>query len=183
MCGLYDISPVKFLLGVNNVVTQASNYGDMTKKNDFFQATINTRLGQGIVFGGGVDFGSTVTDACFVVDNPQQLKYCHLKVPFKGTAQIKLNGSYPLPYGFTVSGIFQNVAGPQRTADYTATNAQVAPSLGRNLGACPTPTGACTGDDGGRRGDQWLHRRNHRPGRDDPPDPALHGVRRPPHGS
>ena len=132
------MSPAKFALGVNNLVTLAPNYGNMTKENDFFQATINTRLGQGIVLGGGVDFGTTTTDACFVVDNPQQLKYCHLKIPFKGTAQVKLNGSYPLPYGFTVSGIFQNVAGPQRTADYTPTNAQIAPSLNRNLASCGT---------------------------------------------
>ena len=82
---------------MNNLVTQASNYGNMTKKNNFFTWSINTRLGQGIVLGGGLDFGSTVTDACFVVDNPQQLKDCHLKNPFRGTAQLKLNGSYPLP--------------------------------------------------------------------------------------
>jgi hypothetical protein len=36
----------------------------------------------------------------------------------------------------TVSGVFQNISGPTITATYAATNAQIAPSLNRNLAAC-----------------------------------------------
>ena len=36
------------------------------------------------------------------------------------------------------SGTFQNVAGPPYQANYEATNAEIAPSLGRNLAACGT---------------------------------------------
>ena len=88
--------------------------------------------------GGGIDTGRSVTDNCFVVDSPQQLVNCHVVTPFKGQTQVKFNGSYPLPYDFIVSGILQNISGPAITASYAATNAEMAPSLGRNLAACGT---------------------------------------------
>jgi flavoprotein len=43
---------------------------------------------------------------------------------------------YPLPWDIQTSAIYQNSAGIPITATYTATNAQIAPSLGRNLGSC-----------------------------------------------
>lgn len=54
------------------------------------------------------------------------------------TEQVKLNGSYPLPGGFMVSGVYQNISGPQITASYAPSNAAIAPSLGRNLAVCGT---------------------------------------------
>jgi hypothetical protein len=68
---------------------------------------------------------------------------CKVTTPFKGQTQVKFNGSYPLPYEFIVSGILQNISGPAITASYAATNAELAPSLGRNLAACGTRT-PCT---------------------------------------
>jgi hypothetical protein len=44
--------------------------------------------------------------------------------------------TYPLPYDFVVSAVFQNISGPTITANYAASNAEIAPSLGRNLAAC-----------------------------------------------
>src|SRR5262245_59131153 len=58
--------------------------------------------------------------------------------PYEANTQIKLHGSYPLPGDFMVSGILQNLPGTPIGANYTATNAQIAPSLGRNLAACGT---------------------------------------------
>jgi hypothetical protein len=43
---------------------------------------------------------------------------------------------YPLPWDIQVSGIYQNSSGIPITAGYVATNAEIAPSLGRNLGSC-----------------------------------------------
>src|SRR3989442_5136883 len=57
---------------------------------------------------------------------------------FSAQTQVKFFGSCPLPGGFTGSGTLQNVAGPQYLANYQATNAEIAPSLGRNLAACGT---------------------------------------------
>ncbi|PYR26538.1 MAG: hypothetical protein DMF92_18280 [Acidobacteria bacterium] len=67
--------------------------------------------------------------------------------PFVGQTQLKLNASYPLPYDFVVSGVLLNLSGPAVTASYSAPNAQIAPSLGRNLAACgarPTCTSTAT---------------------------------------
>ncbi len=76
-----------------------------------------------------------MSDSCFVVDSPQQLLDCHVVTPFEANTQVKLFGSYPLPGDVIASGIFQNVSGPVILASYSATNAQIAPSLGRNLAA------------------------------------------------
>ena len=137
VCGLYDVAPVKFGQ-INNLVTPASNYGTQTRVSDFFSASVNTRFGSGIQFGGGVDTGHTVADRCFVVDSPQELLNCRVVTPFRALTQVKWFASYPLPGGFMMSGTFQNVAGPQYLADYPTPNAVIAPSLGRNLAACGT---------------------------------------------
>ena len=47
--------------------------------------------------------------------------------------QIKFNGSAPLPGGVTMSLTYQNLAGQEIRADYQATTAEVATSLGRPL--------------------------------------------------
>lgn len=67
---------------------------------------------------------------------------CRVVVPFSANAQLKLYGSYPLPGSFRLSGTYQNTAGPAIFADFPATNAAIAPSLGRNLsaGAAATAT-------------------------------------------
>ena len=48
-----------------------------------------------------------------------------------------------MPGDFVVSGAFQNTPGPSIEANYRASNAEIAPSLGRNLAACGTRT-VCT---------------------------------------
>jgi hypothetical protein len=47
--------------------------------------------------------------------------------------QIKLYGAYPLPWNLQASGNFQSLPGIPITASYVASNAQILPSLGRNL--------------------------------------------------
>jgi hypothetical protein len=161
VCDLYDISLAKFGSS-NNLVTQASNYGKQKQVDDFFNASFNTRLGSGIQFGGGVDTGRTVVDACLTVDSPGAVlpnvpgasgsaapvpfnattiagkRLCRVVTPFKGQTQLKLFGSYPLPGDFVVGGVFQNMSGPDIEADYAATTTEIAPSLGRNLASCGT---------------------------------------------
>ena len=51
----------------------------------------------------------------------------------KANTQIKFNCSYPMKYGIVVAGTFQNLAGPSYDANYPATSAEVALSLGRPL--------------------------------------------------
>ena len=132
VCGLYDINPDKFGQ-VSNLVTQASNFGKQTQVSNFFNLTANSRFRSGIRLGGGVDTGQRVDNNCFVIDSPQQLKYCRVVIPSKANMQVKLNGSLPLPGKFTVAGILQNTAGPGILANYPAPSALIAPSLGRPL--------------------------------------------------
>ena len=56
-------------------------------------------------------------------------------MPFAGQTQFKLHGLYPLPLDFEVSATFQDLPGIPITASHVLTNAEIAPSLGRNLSA------------------------------------------------
>ncbi len=142
----FDVKPAKFGQ-VSNLVTQASRFGDPQRVNDYVNISINTRLGSGIRFGGGFDTGRSVNDTCFVVDNPQVdmmigivgtavamgRQYCRVVTPFRGQTQVKLHGSYPLPWDILVSGAYQDLSGPTIESLYSATTADIAPALGRNL--------------------------------------------------
>lgn len=132
VCGLADISEARFGAS-QSLVTHASTFGTQTAINNYVFAGFNLRLDSGAQVGGGVDTGREVTDRCFVVDSPQELVHCRVVTPFSNNLQIKMNGSYPLPGDFVVSGVFQNLGGPAITANYTATTAEILPSLGRNL--------------------------------------------------
>ena len=61
---------------------------------------------------------------------------CRTVTPFKGQTQFKGFLTYPLPWDLMVSAVFQNISGPTITANYAAPNAQIRPSLGRDLAAC-----------------------------------------------
>jgi hypothetical protein len=156
----YDVNPNKFGQ-VNNFVTYAKNFGTETDVYTGVDVSVTARLPRGITLQGGTSTGHEVWDNCDVVgkvDNvaagptdiqrsglatplitninglpsPSNL-YCRMAPPLQ--SQVKLIGSYPLPWGLAASAAFQSVPGPQIVASYVALNAQVAPSLGRNLSA------------------------------------------------
>jgi hypothetical protein len=165
ICGLADVTPAMFGR-VNSVITQSDNFGKMQRVNDFFNVTLNARLRRGVQLGGGVDLGRSVNDACFNVDSPGATttglpgnlvaggagllstatplttttingeNICRIVTPFRGQAQLKAFMTYPLPYDFLVSAIFQNISGPTIVATYNAPNSQIAPNLHRDLAAC-----------------------------------------------
>jgi hypothetical protein len=163
VCGLYDVSPAKFGQ-VHNFVTKASNFGTQRRINDFVSFLFNARFAGDARLSGGIDTGRTVDDQCFVVNSPGVVAnttfpyagpfnattingqpLCRVVTPFKDHLEVKLNGSYPLPAGFLVSGSFVNVPGAvvgtsiehsSIEANYPAPNSLIAPSLGRNLAAC-----------------------------------------------
>ena len=152
VAGLYDPN---FLAATNNVITLASNYGTATEVYNGVDLTVNARLPKGIVVSGGPSIGRTETNYCFPIDSPQGtglppsqgatsqagLLYCDVKPPYQ--PNVKLLGVYPLPwYDVQFAATFQSLPGPQITAARTYTNAEVRPSLGRNLatGAAGTST-------------------------------------------
>ncbi|HEV3061323.1 MAG TPA: carboxypeptidase-like regulatory domain-containing protein [Vicinamibacterales bacterium] len=142
VCGLFDVNPSNFGQ-VNNLITQASNYGKWTNIYNGVDATVSARFGKGGTLQGGFSTSKLSVNNCSVAAQiPQVLVsgstntpagYCSYTVPWSAQTQLKLFGAYPLRWGLQVSGTFQNLAGPQVTASHTFTNAQIFPSLGRNL--------------------------------------------------
>ena len=143
ICGLYDIKPAKFGL-VDNVVTLASNYGHQTEYYNGGDVNAVARLARGINVAGGWNVGNSISalttfpgatpskaNQCFVVNSPQELYNCETGNPYQH--RFKVNGSVPLPWNLQVAGVYQSLPGPNYGAVYTATNAQIAPSLGRSL--------------------------------------------------
>jgi hypothetical protein len=127
-----------------------------------FDASINWRVKDLTLFF-GTSTGRDVTSQCFVVDAPviyasitppatptaatpqAPMSACKVVPPF--LTQYKGYGVYNLPWGINVSGTFQSIPQPASnglftsiTADYVATNAEIASSLGRNLASGATGT-------------------------------------------
>jgi hypothetical protein len=137
MCGLFDLRPAVFGR-TDNLVTQASHYGEQKEIYNGVDVTLSGRFGQGGQISGGLSVGRTVTDDCYVVDSPQQTRdgFCNVTPPWSAGTQVKFAAVYPLPWELQASAIYQNIPGIPITASYVATNAEVAASLGRNLGSC-----------------------------------------------
>ncbi|MQA29186.1 MAG: hypothetical protein GEU82_05010 [Luteitalea sp.] len=155
VCGLADIRPSKFGQ-VENVTKPTSEFGTDKRVNHFLAVGLTARLPNGARVSGGFDTGRSVSDQCFVVDAPGLVAVttatsnfsqiavgtattidgqplCRVVTPFKAQTQVKVNGSFPLPMGFVVSGVYQDLAGTAIAANYAATTAEIAPSLGRPL--------------------------------------------------
>jgi len=146
ICGLSDVNPAQFGLS-NNVISVAPQVQDVY---DGVDLTGNVRLPGGIVLQGGVSTGRERTDVCYalsdlslssftagntlVAGTSRTQAFCNTSPPFQ--PNFKFLAVYPLPWwGLQASAAFQSLPGPQITASETVTNAQIAPSLGRNLSA------------------------------------------------
>ena len=149
VCGLYDIAPA-LRSSVDNVIKFSKTFGTQTEVYNGVDVSINARLPQGLVLAGGTSTVRVVTDACFVVDSPQGsagataaivpgLLNCHVQPPF--LTQFKGIEVYPLPWwGIQTSAAIQSIPGPGLLANYTATNSEIAPTLGRTIAAGATGT-------------------------------------------
>ena len=162
ICGLYDVKPA-FFGRVDNLVTQASNFGDgQTQVYNGVDLTLSGRFAGGGQFSGGLSVGRTATDNCYINDNPsltspaflnvvalpagtlvpRNSEFCKVTPPWSSSTQVKFLAVYPLPWDIETSAIFQNSPGVPITASYVVTNQQVVAALGRNLAACPA-AGVC----------------------------------------
>jgi hypothetical protein len=131
-CGYYDVVQAKFGQR-QSFVTSASTFGKQIQVWDGVEFTVSARLPNSRQLTAGTSTGRTATNTCFVVDSPQQLLFCNVKPPFQ--TQLKLMGVSPLPWwDLRASVVFQSLPGPELSATtYVATNAEIAPSLGRTL--------------------------------------------------
>jgi hypothetical protein len=158
---LYDIKST-FFGQTNNYITMADALGGQFEHDQFVDISVNARLKHGILLQGGVSTGQTVTDMCNVLaaspnatavgqfgaappgNTPVGGPYCHQVTNWMGQTQLKMLGTYTVPKAdVTVAATFQSVPGPQVAANLTVSNSDVQKSLGRNLSACPAPTGLC----------------------------------------
>ena len=154
--GLYDVSTAKFGQ-VNNLIKLSSTNSRVFNGVDFL---VNARFGRGGLIQGGVTTGKTRTNLCDAPDVPSQ--FCDTTSTWGAGTQVKLSAVYPLPiWGLQASATYQNLPGRDQgssTANSSSfsgqiaplsitaviPNAQIAPSLGRNLSSCPTAVGPCT---------------------------------------
>jgi len=91
ICGLYDIKP-QFFGRVDNLVTQASNYGDGQKQTyDGVDLTLSGRFATSGQFSGGLSMGRTVTDNCYVNGNPSLIALGPTGTPTTAPASVFLN--------------------------------------------------------------------------------------------
>jgi hypothetical protein len=152
VCGLQDVNPALFGRNIS-VVRPAEQFGKQSQIYNGYDITTNLRLPGGGQVNGGASWSRTYTNACFVVDSPAgpnlgitntptqvglpvgntwPFSYCEVKPPFQ--PNVTFVGFYPLRWGITASATYRNAPPTsQLTATYTATNAEIAPSLGRNL--------------------------------------------------
>lgn len=152
ICGLFDLKPAK-VGQVDTLRTYSGKYGDQIEHWNGLDVSTNVRFANGAFLQGGASAGRQTMDSCDVVtkvDNPSPYQ-CHRESGL--LPQVKLLGTYPLPWwGLQVSGTFQSsvpdpVGGANfdynyfgMPANYVAGNAQVAPSLGRNLSSAANVT-------------------------------------------
>jgi hypothetical protein len=117
--------------------------------------TGNWRFGKGGLLQGGVSFGKTSYNNCSVPDIPgtggapttavtptlgsaPQSTFCAYEWGWAGQTQAKLQYVQPVWDDFKVALTYQNNPGLAQAATLAFTNAQIAPSLGRNLSANAT---------------------------------------------
>jgi hypothetical protein len=140
VCGLFDVNPDK-RGQTDNLIASSAKYGDQLEHWNGIDLTIDARLPRGNLQG-GVSSGKTTRDSCAIRDalpetgvtNP----YCRVETPF--LTQIKLGGSYTLPFDVQVSGTFQSFRSNDITASASFANVQIVPSLGRVLTTGTTAT-------------------------------------------
>jgi len=154
--GVPDLKPSVVGLIDNNTL-RSDNFGKRTQHWDGIDVTIDARL-RGILLQGGFSSGKTSVDECdltralpevLFLANSQRVptSYCRntsvsdtgvvalvgSTTPFQ--TQVKLLGSYTLPYAVQVAATLQSFPGPERRAEYVYSNAEVQASLGRPLSA------------------------------------------------
>lgn len=151
ICGLFDLNRSKVGL-VDTLRTYSGKYGDQYEHYNGLDASAQVRLSNGGMLQGGFSGGRQMMDNCDIatkIDNPSTY-LCHRESAF--LTQVKLLGSYPLGWGVQVAGTFQSqvpdpVGGANFDynyfgipANYVASNAQIRPSLGRDLSSAANVT-------------------------------------------
>jgi Carboxypeptidase regulatory-like domain/TonB dependent receptor-like, beta-barrel len=162
VCGNFDVTPAKFGQA-QTVIEQASKYGEQFEHYNGIDVTVQARVKK-LLVSGGLNTGRTETNDCAVVTNnpqvtaqvqgtndnaagpsvPRSPGFCDIVNPWHGQTQVKLAAIYTFPWAIQTSMALQSYPGQPQLGSYVYSNAQIAPSLGRNLASCGT-SATCTG--------------------------------------
>ena len=150
--------------------TSANDFGGEEQVFNGVDVTINARL-ENLLLQGGLSTGTTSYNYCSTYDAaPEHLgrrgdlvrgtntlarEFCDASTAW--LTQIKLLGSYTLPYDIQVAGTLQSIPGPERQALVTVSLAEVAAALGRPsaTGTAPQVNALAPGTDYGERFNQF----------------------------
>lgn len=140
---LVDIKPTAFGRLPDVATTHAEPLGGESRTWDGVDVTLTARRNR-FMLQGGMSTGKTSTDYCGLASqvpemlpsragnaNTVPLDFCQTGTVW--LTQVKLLGSYTLPYDIQLAGTYQSAPGPERSAFVTFTAAQVAAALGRPL--------------------------------------------------
>jgi hypothetical protein len=152
VCGFYDVSVEKFGQ-VDERITGSEKFGHHEDVFDGFDFAVNARLPNRAVVNGGLSLGRQRTSNCYVIDDrsllfgpplipsrpasamPRAEAFCDVRPPMQPNAKVQV--VYPLPWwDVQAAATFQSLPGPQILAQQNTSNAQIRPSLGRNLSSC-----------------------------------------------
>jgi hypothetical protein len=153
VCGLYDLKPSVFALNLpqSSTITFSDNYGGETNIYKGFEISTRMTFRRGGFVQGGITAGKRVFDQCHLVDAgivaangaintaainltevaeifPDGSRACHQDLPYR--PDLKLSGSYTLPFDIIVSPTYQFVRGVQ--------NGGAAPSVLATWATTPT---------------------------------------------
>ena len=152
--GLYDVVPDKSGQ-VDNYVTDSETHGAWSQRFDGVDVTATVRLRGGLTFVGGTSTGQTVADNCGVRAHLPELAttttgtsafgaglaaspvtpaspYC--RTAYGWLTQFRGLSTYIVPWaGLQLAATFQSKPGAMQAANYAVPNADVVPSLGRDL--------------------------------------------------
>ena len=143
ICGLLDVVPTKFGL-VDNLIRHSSDFGSQSEVYNGFDVTLQARFGNGGLIAGGFSTARTVTDDCEVKEkvpesagsNAAAARFCKVTPPWSAATQVKLSGTYTLPWDVRLGGVYQNIPGVPTTATFVTTaaaNPEILATLGRPL--------------------------------------------------
>ena len=140
--GFKNLNPDAQTRPGDNYVTLARNFGNQIERWNGVDVAVNARLAQGIFLQGGTSTGRTTEDNCDILEalpevSTNGLPYCHQQTNWQ--TQVKGAASYIIPrVDVSLAATYQYLPGPQITANWVVTNAQVV-GLGRPLtGGNPT---------------------------------------------
>jgi hypothetical protein len=137
VCGLYDLKPSVINIPASSTLTFASKYGGETNIFEGFDFTTVARFRAGGFVQGGLTMGKRIFDECNLVNAgiksavidgtpnnnantglnelaeifPDGTRACHQDLPYR--PDVKLVGSYPLPFDVQLSATYQFTRGIQ----------------------------------------------------------------------